>query len=377
MNEETNTDSQQHRRASDSPVPGGLHYHMDDLLIEAARRDASDLHLTVNSPPLLRVGGELVAVGQINLKPADTDRLSREILSPKHLETLTRQHSVDLALSVPEAGRFRISAYYQKGCVTVALRLLSDDILSLDELTLPKQLGELVKLRDGLVLVTGPTGSGKSTTLATIIDLINASSRRNIITIEDPIEYVHVNRQSIVNQREMYTDVDSFAGALRAALRADPDVILVGEMRDLDTTRTAIMAAETGQLVFSTLHSNNAASAVTRILGIFGSEEQAHIRQQLSNALRAVISQQLLPRKDQTARVPATEIMMVTPAIGNLIRMGKIEQIYSAIETGASLGMQTMEQCLVKLLKAGIIDHDTALRAAKNPALIRERLLRA
>ncbi|MCD4825482.1 MAG: PilT/PilU family type 4a pilus ATPase [Phycisphaerae bacterium] len=347
---------------------------MDEMLAETARRNASDLHLTINSPPLLRIGGELVAMGQANLTAADTDRLCREILTPRHLEVLSQKHSADLAISVGDAGRFRVAAYYQKGSVSVAVRRLSDEILPLESLGLPDVLGELSQLRDGLVLVTGATGSGKSTTLATIIDMINSTSRRNIITIEDPIEYVHLNKQSIVNQRELYTDVTSFPDALREALRADPDVILVGEMRDLDTTRTAIMAAETGHLVFSTLHSRDAVSSINRMIGLFGPAEQMQIRQQLSSALKAVVSQQLLPCRENSDRIPAVEVMMVTSAIGNLIRLGKNEQIYAAIETGVKQGMGTMEQSLIRLLKAGRIDKETAIHGAQNPATLRQRL---
>ncbi|WP_242849912.1 type IV pilus twitching motility protein PilT [Clostridium aceticum] len=246
--------------------------------------------------------------------------------------------------------------------------------LYLKSLGLPQSVFNLPDLRNGLVLVTGTTGSGKSTTLAAIIDRINKQYKHNIITVEDPIEYIHQNIQSIVNQRELHADVDSFADALRSALRADPDVILVGEMRDLETIRTVIRAAETGHLVFSTLHSRDAASSINRIIGVFPPDEQSQIRQQLSSCLKAVISQQLLPKVDGTGRVLASEVMMVTPAIGNLIRLGKPESICQTIETSTKLGMQTMDQCLEKLVKNKVIDAEIAMKAAVNHSSLEEKI---
>ncbi|MCL0096843.1 type IV pilus twitching motility protein PilT [Thermodesulfovibrionales bacterium] len=331
------------------------------LLRLAVEKGASDLHLTVNSPPLFRINGDLFPVDGKKLSPQETAEMVLQLLLPWQKEILEKNRSVDFAHSFEDIGRFRINAYYQRGTVSAAFRRLSDRIYSLTELGLPEGLHQLSSLRDGLVLITGPTGCGKSTTLATIIDMINQTRACNIITIEDPIEYSHQHKRSIVNQRELYTDTDSFAEAMRYVLREDPDVILVGEMRDLDTMRTAITAAETGHLVFSTLHTRDAASSVARILGVFSPIEQQHIRHQLSEALKAVVSQRLLRCANGEARVPAVEIMIVTKAISNLIRVGKTEQIYSVIETGGSFGMQTMEQSLVNLYSQGKIDGATAL----------------
>ncbi len=349
--------------------------HIEQLLKETRDLDASDLHLTANTPPVLRVSGRLQCRDCYGpLTPEDVKRLVYQVLTPRQAEVLERKLSVDLAVGFGGIGRFRVNAYFQKGAVTCVIRRLADDIPLLENLGLPPSVNGLSDLPNGLVLVTGATGSGKTTTLAAIIDRINEKYSHNIITIEDPIEYVHSNRRSIVNQRELHADVDSFANALRTALRSDPDVILVGEMRDLETIRAAIMAAETGHLVFSTLHSRDAVSSITRMISVFSAEEQSQIRQQLSASLKAVISQQLLPRAGGQGRVMAAEVMMVTSAISNLIRLGKLEHIHLALETGTKLGMQTMEQSLERQAKAGVIDKFTALKAARNPSVLKERL---
>ncbi|MCL0041036.1 type IV pilus twitching motility protein PilT [Thermodesulfovibrionales bacterium] len=335
------------------------------LLRLTVERGASDLHLTPHSPPLLRIHGELFPVEGRKLSSQETAEMIFQLLSPEQKEMFERKRSIDLAHNFKGVGRFRISAYYQKGTVSAAFRSLPAKIRSLTDLGLPESFHQLSNLRDGLVLVTGPTGCGKTTTLATLIDMINQTRACNIITIEDPIEYSHQHKRSIVNQRELYTDTDSFAEAMRYVLREDPDVILVGEMRDLDTMRTAITAAETGHLVFSTLHTRDAASSIDRILGVFSPVEQQHIRHQLSEALKAVISQRLLRCANGEARVPVVEIMIVTKAISNLIRIGKTEQIYSVIETGGSFGMQTMEQSLMNLYRQGKIDKETVFKTAK------------
>ena len=344
------------------------------LLREANEKKSSDIHIGTNIPPMFRCNGNLAPLDVPPLNPQETQDLLFQLLSEEQIKTLKTKKSVDCAVSYPDIGRYRVHIYYQRGLLSGAIRKLSDYIPNLGMLGLPSSVEKLAETKMGLILVTGATGSGKSTTLAALIDLINERFSHNIITIEDPIEYVHYSKKSLVNQRELHSDVPSFADALRGALRADPDVILVGEMRDIDTIRTAIMAAETGHLVLSTLHSRDATSSITRIIGAFPHEEQTQVRQQLSVSLKAVISQQLLRRADQSGRVLASEVMIVTPAISNLIRMGKQEHIYMAIETGGKLGMHTMEQCLVELYKAGKIDFDTALRAAKSPALIKERL---
>ncbi|MFH1020834.1 MAG: type IV pilus twitching motility protein PilT [Pseudomonadota bacterium] len=347
---------------------------MKALFRETLKRKASDLHLTAFMPPVFRIKGELQSMGCDPYQPEEIARLLDDILMPRHREVLAVNRSVDFAVSVPEVGRFRLAAYFQRGALSVAVRLLADGIPTLAGLGLPDTIGRLSRLRDGLILITGVTGSGKSTTLATIMDGINSSSRRNIITIEDPIEYVHQNNLSVIHQRELHSDVPSFADALRDSLRADPDVILVGEMRDLETMRTAIMAAETGHLVFSTLHSRDCISTINRLVGAFPAGEQAQIRQQLSATLKAVVSQRLLPNAADTGRVPAVELMISTPGISNLIRQGKDDMIYSAIETGVQLGMQTMEQCLIRLIEEGKISLETGLAAARNENFLRQRL---
>jgi len=350
-------------------------FHIKELLKEAKERDASDLHLTAGMPPVLRLTGHLAVLDEYApLSPEEIKRVLYQVLNRRQIEVLEERLAVDLAVGIQGAGRFRVNAYFQRGSLACAFRRLADEIPVLESLGLPESVYSVPDLRDGLVLVTGVTGSGKSTTLAAIIDRINERYRRNIITVEDPIEYVHYNRKSIINQRELYTDVPAFADALRSALRADPDVILVGEMRDLDTMRTAIMAAETGHLVFSTLHSRDAVSSIARMVGVFPAEEQAQIRQQLSASLRAVISQQLLPRADGKGRLLATEVLMVTSAVANLIRIGRDEHIRLAIETGKNLGMQTMEQSLENLVRARAISPSTAFAAARNPTILAEKL---
>ena len=335
---------------------------------------ASDLHLSGNMPPSFRIKGIITPYSCDPLSPKEVEELLGEIMTSRHREILKEKYSVDLGLHIPDVGRFRVVIYYQRGIMTSAIRLLADGMPTFAELGLPESLAELPKLRDGLVLVTGATGSGKSTTLAAIIDEINRTSQRTIITIEDPIEYVHLNQQSIIFQRELFTDVASFADAMRDSLRSDPDVILVGEMRDPETIRTAIMAAETGHLVLSTLHSRDATSSMNRIIGTFPSGEQNQMRQQLSSSLRTVVSQRLLPTSAGTGRIPAVEIMFVNTGIANLIRQGKDEMIYSAIETGLREGMQTMEQSLIRLTREGRIGLDTALSAARRPDLLKQRL---
>ncbi|KJF26939.1 twitching motility protein PilT [Clostridium aceticum] len=348
---------------------------IEDLLHQTKKLNGSDLHLTTNAHPMLRVNGKLEAMDFAGLLcPESSKNLLYQVLTPQQVHTLESSLSVDLAIAFDSIGRFRINAYYQRGAITSVFRSLADNIPLLESLGLPQSVFNLPDLRNGLVLVTGTTGSGKSTTLAAIIDRINKQYKHNIITVEDPIEYIHQNIQSIVNQRELHADVDSFADALRSALRADPDVILVGEMRDLETIRTVIRAAETGHLVFSTLHSRDAASSINRIIGVFPPDEQSQIRQQLSSCLKAVISQQLLPKVDGTGRVLASEVMMVTPAIGNLIRLGKPESICQTIETSTKLGMQTMDQCLEKLVKNKVIDAEIAMKAAVNHSSLEEKI---
>lgn len=348
--------------------------HIEELLLITRDFNASDLHLSSYTPPVFRIVGELEPLDCDPLTPEEIKQLVDQLLTPRHREVLERDKSVDLAVGIAGLGRFRINAYYQRGSITAAIRRLADQIPEFDTLGLPPGVKKLSDLPNGLVLVTGTTGSGKTTTLAALLERINNTYSRTIITIEDPIEYLHFNHKCIINQRELNTDVNSFAEGLRSALRADPDVILVGEMRDLETMRTAVMAAETGHLVFSTLHSRDAISSIHRILGVFSPEEQNQIRHQLSVSLQAVISQQLLPRADGTGRVLASEVMYVTPAVGNLIRLGKLEHIATAIETGRKFGMQNMERSLLQLYKKGLIDYETAIRSARNPSLLKEKI---
>lgn len=347
---------------------------MDALFAETLARGASDLHLNANMPPVFRIKGELMPMACEPYSSREISEMLQAILTDRHKRVLETNFSVDFAVSATDVGRFRVAAYYQRGAVSVALRMLADGIPTFESLGLPSAVGRLAEMRDGLILVTGVTGSGKSTTLATVIDHINEKSRKNIITIEDPIEYVHINKNSIINQRELHTDVPSFADALRDSLRADPDVILVGEIRDLETMRTAIMAAETGHLVFSTLHARDSLSSVNRLVGAFPAEEQPQIRQQLSSTLRAVVSQRLLPNVSGAGRTPAVELMFCTAGIANLIRQGKDDMIYSAIETGKYDEMQTMEQSLVQLIRSGQVSMETGLAAAKNKNMLKQRL---
>ena len=346
------------------------------LFAETLRLGASDLHLTVDMPPMYRVKGKILP--HQNHAPFTSEEigaLMEQVLTDRYRQVLAKKKSVDFAVSINEVGRFRVAVYTQRGALSAAFRLLASGVPTFASLGLPQSLERLPGIRDGLVLVTGVTGSGKSTTLATVIHQINDSLNHHIITIEDPIEYVHQNKLSIINQRELYSDVPSFSEALRDALRADPDVILVGEMRDLETMRTAIMAAETGHLVFSTLHSRDCVSTINRLVGAFPAGEQPQIRQQLASTLKAVVSQRLLPNAGNTGRVPGVEVMFSTPGISNLIRQGKDDMIYSNIETGFHDGMMTMEQCLFKLVEQGRVSVETAISASKNKHLMKQRLM--
>lgn len=347
---------------------------MREILALVNKLEASDLHFSGNMPPSFRIKGKIISYNCEPFSPEEVEKLLHEIMTARHQELLAQNFSVDLGLYIPEAGRFRVVIYYQRGILTSAIRLLAKGMPSFSDLGLPTSLASLPQFIDGLVLVTGPTGSGKSTTLATIIDEVNRTSQRVIITIEDPVEYVHVNQQSVIFQRELLTDVPTFASAMRDVLRSDPDVILVGEMRDPETIRTAIIAAETGHLVLSTLHSRDATSTVNRIVGTFPAGEQSQIRQQLSASLRAVVSQRLLPNISGVARIPAVEIMFTTTGIANLIRQGKDEMLYSAIETGLKQGMQTMEKSLIQLVHEGKISMESALGAARRPDMLKQRL---
>jgi len=341
--------------------------HIDDLLRLIVERGASDLHLAVGMPPILRLDGQLMPTNYEKLAAQDTQRLVYDVLTDEQIQRFEATFELDFSYSVAKVSRFRVNVYRDKGTVAVAFRVIPARIPAIRELGLPLILEELARRPRGLILVTGPTGSGKSTTLAAMVNQINTEHSMHIITIEDPIEYLHQHKLSVVNQRELGMDTKSFANALRAALREDPDVILVGEMRDLDTISTAITCAETGHLVLATLHTNNAPQTVDRIVDVFPSEQQEQIRFMLANNLEAVLCQQLLPRAGMPGRVCAMEIMIATPAIRNLIRESKAHQITSVIQTSANVSMQTMDQSLRDLYQRGAISYDEGLSRAMNP----------
>jgi len=341
--------------------------HLDDLLHETIQRGASDLHLTVGVPPILRIDGQLKPGNYERLTPHDTQRLVYDILTDEHTQRFESSLELDFSYALGRQARFRVNVYRDKGTVASAFRLIPARIPTFKDLGLPGVLEDLSRRPRGMILVTGPTGSGKSTTLAAMINQINSERSVHIITIEDPIEYLHQHRYSIINQRELGQDTRSFANALRAALREDPDVILVGEMRDNETISAAITAAETGHLVLATLHTNSAAQTVDRIVDVFPPGQQQQVRIQLSNTLEAVLTQQLLPREGSPGRVCAMEVMIATPAIRNLVREGKAHQITSTIQTSANVGMQTMDVALRDLFQKGAISYDEALSRAMQP----------
>ncbi len=330
-----------------------------ELLKESIELGASDLHITVGYPPVIRLNGVMKKISDYLLTPKDNLELVKQILSDEKISVLEDNGEIDTSYSYPDLGRFRVNAFKQRGNYGMAIRSVGHNIPSLDKLGLPKVIRNLTQRKRGLVLVTGPTGSGKSTTLASMIDIINSERSGHILTLEDPIEYLHSHKKSIVNQREIGNDSKSFAAALRASLRQDPDVILVGEMRDLDTISIALTAAETGHLVLSTLHTIGAAKTVDRVIDVFPPHQQQQIRVVLSSVLEGVISQQLLPTADGQGRVAAVETMVVTSAIRNLIREGKTHQIQTAIQTGSKYGMKTMDNSLLELYRQGIIDNYT------------------
>ena len=330
-----------------------------ELFQEAFYCEASDLHLTVKSPPVVRVHGKLKVMKDYpHLEPDDTMRVFEEIANDELQRELEEYREVDFAYSLQNVARFRVNAFYQRGSIALVARSIPTKVLSLDELRMPKAVADLARKQKGLVLVTGPTGSGKSTTLAAMIDLMNKEQSLHIVTLENPIEYLHAHGTCLINQREIGPDVTSFARGLRAALREDPDVILVGEMRDHETISTAITAAETGHLVLATLHTQGAAETIDRIIDVFPPHQQAQIRTQLAGTIQGVLSQQLLPVAQGTGRVAALEILVATPAVRNLVREGKTYQLTSVMETGRQWGMQTMDFSLKQLLANGTISKD-------------------
>ncbi len=343
-----------------------------EILKKAINVGGSDIHLTVGAPPVIRVDGELKGASPELLTPEDTKGYAKTILNEENFKKLLEHGDADASYERKDIGRFRVNAFMQKGSVGIVMRTINTEIPSMEKLGLPEVIRKLCNKKRGLILVTGPTGSGKSTTLASMIDYINQTKGDHIITIEDPIEYLHKHKKSIVNQREVGDDTDSFASALRASLREDPDIILVGELRDLETIQTAVTAAETGHLVLSTLHTIGAAKTIDRIIDAFPPHQQQQIRVQVASVLEAVISQQLLPA-EAGGRVAAFEIMTTTSAIKNLIREAKVPQMQNSIQTSRDVGMITMDTCLKELYQARKVSRDTALKFAVSPdALAKE-----
>ncbi len=339
---------------------------IDQFLRLMVQQKGSDLHLSVGSPPIFRHHGELERIKFRELTQTDVQALLYEICTPAQKATFEETFDIDFAYEIPEVARFRVNMFRQRKGYAAVLRTIPSKVLSADELGLPEGIRRFCLLNKGLVLVTGPTGSGKSTTLAAMIDLINSTRPDHILTIEDPVEFVHQNKMSLVNQREVGNHTKSFASALRAALREDPDVILVGEMRDLETISLGITAAETGHLVFGTLHTSSAAKTVDRIINAFPASEQEQIRAMLGESLRGVVAQQLLRKEDGGGRVAALEVMVGTPALGNMIREGKTHQIPSMIQTGKKDGMQMMDQAILDYLMKKVVSPEEAYMKAHN-----------
>jgi len=340
--------------------------NLDEILLFAAKQDASDVHLSVGLPPILRIHKELVYLDSEPLTPENTAEMMYSIMTDRQKELFKEKLEHDFSYGIKGVARFRVNVFYQRNSIAAAFRRISFDIPELDSLGVPQIAHKIIQEERGLILVTGPTGHGKSTSLASMIDEINSKKSKHIVTVEDPIEYLFRHKRSIVVQRELGSDTLSFPNALRAALREDPDVILVGEMRDLDTIATALTAAETGHLVFATLHTNSAAQSVDRIVDVFPPYQQDQVKTQLAGVLLAIFSQQLMEKNDRTGLVLATEVLVATPAVRNLIREGKSFQIPSVIQTNANLGMETMEHALKNLVVKGLITYEDGLRYAFN-----------
>jgi twitching motility protein PilT len=352
-----------------------MNFDFSEILLQVVRQKASDLHITPGVPPTVRVRGGLVAMdGYPKLTPTDTREIVYSILNNSQRQKLETEWQLDFSYSIPGHARFRVNAFMQRGTLAAAFRLIPSDTVPIEQLGLPPIIREFAKKPRGLVLVTGPTGSGKSTTLASLINEINETRDEHILTIEDPIEFLHRHKRCVVNQRELGTDAQSFAMSLKAALREDPDVILVGEMRDMETIGTALTAAETGHLVFATLHTQDAPQTIDRIIDVFPASQQGQVRMQLAVGLQGIVTQTLIPTADGQGRCVAAEILVPTAGVRNLIREHKTHQIYSLMQTGASHGMQTMDASLVSLVRAGKITLAMAESRSSNPAELRRLL---
>ncbi|WHZ06143.1 type IV pilus twitching motility protein PilT [Neobacillus sp. YX16] len=343
---------------------------IDNILRAAVEFKASDIHITVGVPPVVRINGELKRYGQEKLMPADTEEMARAIIPENMWDLFVEKGELDFSYGVHGSSRFRVNAYHQRKSVAMALRVVSSTVPSIQDLDLPAIVPKLVEKPQGLILVTGPTGSGKSTTLASMIDYMNRTMRKHIVTLEDPIEYLHRHGNSIIDQREVGFDTQSYANGLKSALRQDPDVILVGEMRDLETMGIAITAAETGHLVLGTLHTSSAPSTINRIIDVFPPAQQPQIRVQLASVLVGVISQRLFPTVDKKGRKAATEIMVNNPAIANLIRNEKIHQIQSTMQTSRAQGMHTLEMSIRDLLDRNLIQKEAAAKYLQEKAML-------
>ena len=347
-----------------------------DLLLLAIQKKASDLHLTYDTPPILRIDGKLLLTNKDPLSRDELKKIIYSILSDTQKEKFEQDRELDFSLALSGMDRFRVNVHIQRGAVEAAFRRIPLFIPNMEELGLPPAIADFARKPNGLVLLTGPTGTGKTTTLASMINLINEEREKLIILIEDPIEYVHFNKKSIIKQREVFSDTLSFAEALKRCLRQDPDIIVVGEMRDLETISTALTAAETGHLVLATLHTPDAPQTVERIIDVFPPHQQEQVKLQLSSCLQGVVSQLLLPKADGEGRCLATEIMVATPGIRNLIREMAIEQIPTAIQTGSAYGMHTMDKCLQRLYQDGLITYETAMSHVKNVEEFKQLLSR-
>jgi len=349
--------------------------NLDSLLRQMMKKNASDLHLVAGVSPVFRVDGELKGTGEKKLTPEETKSLIYSIIDNERISRFEKSHELDFSFGIEGVGRFRINVHFQRGSVAAAIRRIPGHAPTLSELNLPAIIGELALKRKGFILVTGPAGCGKSTTQAAMIRIINEQRFAHVITLEDPVEYLHSHKKSIVEQREVGLDTFSFAESLKRCLRQDPDVILVGEMRDPETIVTAVTAAETGHLVLATLHTPDAPGAVDRIVDIFPSYQQPQVRAQLASTLEAIIAQLLLPMKDGPGRVPAVELLIANSAVRNLIRSGKAHQLTTVMETGAQLGMRTMDQALKDLVDRDMVSYETAVVRVRNRTVFEKSLM--